>query len=89
MKQKVFIFLALIFLVIVLIGLNAASYVQKDRTPDSELSPNRSTFNTGATGTRAFYELLAETGRRPARWQEPPSALLANDKNKPQTFVII
>ncbi|MBA3600368.1 MAG: DUF4350 domain-containing protein [Acidobacteria bacterium] len=89
MKQKVFIFLALIFLVIVLIGLNAASYVQKDKTPDSEFSPNRSTYNTGATGTRAFYELLAETGRRPARWQQPPSALLANDKNKPQTFVII
>ncbi len=89
MRQKLLIFLTLIFLVIVLIGLNAASYVQKDKTPDSEFSPNRSTYNTGATGTRAFYELLAETGRRPARWQQPPSALLANDKNKPQTFVII
>jgi hypothetical protein len=89
MRQKLLIFLALIFLIIILIGLNAASYVQKDKTPDSEFSPNRSTYNTGATGTRAFYELLAETGRRPARWQEPPSALLANDRNKPQTFVII
>ncbi len=89
MRQKLFIILALIFLIIVLIGLNAASYVQKDKTPDSEFSPNRSTYNTGATGTRAFYELLAETGRRPTRWQEPPSALLANARNKPQTFVII
>jgi len=89
LKQKVFIFLALFFLIIVLIGLNAASYVQKDKTPDSEFSPNRSTYNTGATGTRAFYELLAETSRQPMRWQEPPSALLANDRNKPHTFVII
>ena len=89
MRQKLLIFAALIFLIIVLIGLNAASYVQKDKTPDSEFSPNRSTYNTGATGTRAFYELLAETGREVTRWQEPPSALLANNKNKPQTFVII
>jgi len=89
MRQKLLIFTASIFLIIVLIGLNAASYVQKDKTPDSEFSPNRSTYNTGATGTRAFYELLAETGRQPVRWQEPPSALLANNKNKPQTFVII
>ena len=89
MRQKLLIFLALFFLIIVLIGLNAASYVQKDKTPDSEFSPNRSTYNTGATGTRAFYELLAETGREATRWQEPPSALLANNKNKPRTFVII
>ncbi len=89
MKQKFFIFAGLILLVVVLIGLNAASYVQKEKTPDSEFAPNRSTFNAGATGTRALYELLAETGRRPARWQEPMSALLINDKNKPQTFVVI
>ena len=89
MRQKLLIFAALIFLIIILIGLNAASYVQKDKTPDSEFSPNRSTYNTGVTGTRAFYELLAETGREVTRWQEPPSALLANNKNKPQTFVII
>lgn len=89
MRQKFLIFGALIFLVITLVGLNAASYVQKEKTPDSEFSPNRSTFNAGATGTRAFYDLLAETGRKPTRWQESPSALLINDKNKPQTFVVI
>ncbi len=90
MKQKLLIFAAFIFLIIVLIGLNAASYVQKDKMPDSELNPNRSTYNAGATGTRAFYDLLAETGRRPARWQEPPSALLSGaDKNRPQTFVVV
>lgn len=91
MRQKFFIFLALVFLVVLLVGLNAASYVQKEKLPDDEFNPNRSTYNTGATGTRALYELLAETGRKPARWQEPPSALLSglNGKNNPSTFVVV
>ncbi|HLM60130.1 MAG TPA: DUF4350 domain-containing protein, partial [Pyrinomonadaceae bacterium] len=89
MRQKFLIFTALIFLTIALVGLNAASYVQKEKTPDNEANPNRSTYNAGATGTRAFYELLAETGRPVSRWQESPSALLVNDKNQPRTFVIV
>jgi hypothetical protein len=92
MKQKFLVSTALIFLIVVLVGLNAASYVQKEKTPDSEASPNRSTYNAGATGTRAFYDLLAETGRRVSRWQQPPSALLAaadGGADAPQTFVII
>jgi len=88
-RQKLSIFLALIFLIIILIGLNAASFVQKEKVPDSEENPNRSTYNFGATGTRAFYDLLAETGRRPARWLEPVSALLSGGKNTPSTFVIV
>ncbi len=89
MRQKLFIFLALFLLIIVLVGLNAASFVQKEKVPDSEANPNRSTYNFGATGTRAFYDLLAETGRRPTRWLEPMSALLSGGKNKPSTFVVI
>lgn len=89
MKEKFFIFSALIFLLIVLVGLNAASFVQKEKVPDSEANPNRSTYNFGATGTRAFYDLLAETGRRPTRWLEPMSSLLSGGKNKPSTFVVI
>ncbi len=88
MRQKFLIILALIFLVALLIGLNAASYVQKDKEPDQEINPNRSTFNTGSTGTRAFYDLLAETGNKVTRWQESPAELL-NAKNSPTTFVII
>lgn len=89
MKQRLFIFLALIFLVVLLVGLNAASYVQKAETPDSEFYPNRSTYNPGSTGTRAFYELLAATGSQPVRWQEETAELLRNSKDTPQTFVII
>ena len=89
MKQRFFIFLALIFLIITLIGLNAASYVQQEKVPDTEFNPNRSSYNVGATGTRAFYDLLAETGKRVTRWQEPPAALLTKGKNAPSTFVVV
>ena len=88
MKQRLFIFSAFILLIIILVGLNAASYVQKEKEPDNEFFPNRSSYNAGATGTRAFYELLSETGRNPMRWQEPPNALLSG-KNAPQTFVVV
>ena len=89
MKQRFLILIGIVVLIIVLIGLNAASFVQKEKVPDSEFKPNRSSFNTGATGTRAFYDLLAETGRKPMRWQESPSALLNAGKNTPSVFVII
>ncbi len=89
MRQKFFIFASIVVLLLILIGLNAASYVKKEQTPDTEMNPNRSTYNTGATGTRAFYDLLAETGRRVSRWQESTSALANRDKNAPDVFVFI
>ncbi len=89
MKQKFLIIFALIFLLITLIGLNAASYVQKEKIPDSEIEPNRSTYNTGPTGTRAFYELLAETGRKVKRFQAPFPAGGRFDAGEFSTFVII
>lgn len=90
MKEKLLIFLALALLIIILIGLNAASYVQKEQIPDSEASPNRSTYNIGATGTRAFYDFLAETGHQVTRWQDvPPSSADFDKSHHPQTFVII
>lgn len=88
MKQKLLVFLFLIVMAALLVGLNAASYTQKQKTPDSESAPNRSTFNNGATGTQAFYSLLAETGRKVARWQESPAALVTAKANKPAVFVV-
>lgn len=89
MRQQLLIFLGFIFLITLLVGLNAASYTQKEKMLDSESFPNRSTYNTGATGTRAFYDLLAESERKVTRWQESTSALLSNNKNNPSTFVIV
>jgi hypothetical protein len=90
MKQKFLIFIGAVVVIGALILLNAAAFVQRERLPDNEIRPNRSTFNTGATGTRAFYELLAETGRRVTRWQEPPANLFNyNRSDAPTVFVII
>lgn len=88
MKQRFFIFFGVIIVIGLLIGLNAASFSQKEKEADNEINPNRSTFNTGATGTRAFYDLLSETGRKVTRWQESPSKLLTA-QNKPSVFVIV
>lgn len=89
MRQKLFVFLTLIGLVVILIGLNAATYVQKQKVADTELVPNRSSYNPGSTGTQALYSLLSETGRKVVRWQEPPDALRTARKNKPNVFVVI
>jgi hypothetical protein len=89
MRQKLFVFLTLIGLVVILIGLNAATYVQKQKVADNELVPNRSTYNPGSTGTQALYSLLSETGRKVVRWQETPDALRIARKNKPNVFVVI
>ena len=89
MRQKLTIFLLFIVLILILVGLNAASYVQKEKTPDTEVAPNRSTYNSGTTGTLAFYTLLSETGRKVIRWQEPVDGLLDYGRNSVQTFVVI
>lgn len=88
MREKVFILISMVLILVVLIGLNAASYTKKDKIPDNEFRPNRSTFNTGATGTRAYFDLLKETGHKVVRWQDKPAFLLS-EKVKPNVFVII
>src|SRR5829696_7828309 len=89
MKQKLAIFIFLILLIALLVGLNAASYVQKEKTPDTETMPNRSSFNAGSTGTQAFYTLLTESGHKVVRWQEPTAALITAGKRAPNVFVVI
>lgn len=81
--------MSLLVLIIILVGLNAASYTQKEEGVEREINPNRSTYNAGATGTRAFFEFLQETGRKPVRWQKPLAAISTEDKTRPQVFVII
>jgi hypothetical protein len=89
MKQKLLIFLVLIFLVLLLAGLNAATYVQKEKVPDTEFAPNRSSYNSGSTGTQAFFSLLSETGRNVTRWQSSLETLSSQAKGRPDVFVMI
>ena len=89
MRQRLAIFVVLIVVVGLLVLLNAASYVQVEPTADSEVSPDRSTLNAGATGTRALYDFLHESGYQVARWRDSTSSLLSLNGPKPQTIVVI
>ncbi len=57
-------------ILIVLFALSAAGTVTLDRLSEDEYVPNRSSYNTGATGTRGFYQLLEESGYQVERWRE-------------------
>ena len=89
MRQRLVVIITLIVVVIVLVAMNAASYVRVEHEGDSELTPDRSTFNSGATGTQALYDFLRESGHHVVRWREGSSSLLTFSGPKPSTFVII
>jgi Domain of unknown function (DUF4350) len=89
MRQRLAIIITVLVVLVILIGLNAASYVKVEQSPDSEQSPDRSTFNSGPTGTRALYDFLQEAGYQVSRWRESPSALLSFSGSKPATLVIV
>ncbi|MFN0110236.1 MAG: DUF4350 domain-containing protein [Blastocatellia bacterium] len=54
----------------VIIALSAAGNFDFDRPVENEREPIRSSYNPGPTGTRAFYQLLEETGRPVTRLRE-------------------
>ena len=89
MRQRLVVIITLIVVVVVLVLLNAASYVKVEPTADSESTPDRSTFNAGATGTRALYDFLHESGYQVGRWRESTASLLSFNGPKPATMVVI
>src|SRR5262245_35997684 len=89
MRQRLLVIISLIVVVVILVLLNAASYVKVEPTADSETTPDRSTFNAGATGTRALYDFLHESGYQVGRWRESTASLLGFNGPKPVTMVVI
>ncbi|MBA3513348.1 MAG: DUF4350 domain-containing protein [Pyrinomonadaceae bacterium] len=89
MRQRIAIIVTVVVVLGVLIAINAASYQREDERQDTELSPNRSSYHSGATGTRALYDFLSESGYPVMRWREVPAQLLVDTRQKVQTFVII
>lgn len=89
MRQRLAIIITILVVLGALVVLSSASYVHVEQTPDSEFSPDRSTINSGATGTRALYDFLYESGYQVVRWREPTGALLNSGGIKPATFVIV
>lgn len=89
MSQRLGIIITIVLAIGVLVAINSAAYVNEEEQQDSELYPNRSTYNAGATGARALYDLLSESGYKVMRWRETPDRLLGVSGQKVQTFVII
>ncbi|MCU1264008.1 MAG: hypothetical protein JWM21_326 [Acidobacteria bacterium] len=89
MRQRLAIIVTITLVVGLLIALNAVNYVQTAEPDETELMPNRSTYNSGATGTRALYDLLNEAGYRVTRWRESPQILLSQARARVKTFVVV
>lgn len=90
MRQRLAIFVTVTLVIGLLIALNATSYVSPQQKVDSEVSPDRSTYNAGATGTRALFDFLNETGRKVIRWRDAPAAMLnTSGEARPTTFVVV
>src|SRR5436190_5203116 len=89
MRQRLIIIVTLIAVVVVLVLLNAVSYVKVEATPDTEGWPDRSTYNAGPTGTRALYDFLHESRYDVTRWRESTTSLLSSSGPKPATVVIV
>jgi hypothetical protein len=89
MRQRLGIIITFLLAIGVLIAINSAAYVSEEEQQDSEISPNRSSYNAGPTGTRALYDFLSESGYKVMRWREAPDRLLGTAGEKIQSFVII
>jgi hypothetical protein len=89
MRQRLGIIITIVLAIGLLVAINSVAYVSKEKKQDSELAPDRSTYNAGPTGTRALYDLLGESGYKVMRWRETPEKLPGEGGKQVQTFVII
>ncbi len=89
MRKRLGIIVTIVLAIAVLVAINSLSYVSEEEKQDSEFAPNRSTYHSGPTGTRAFYDLLSESGYRVMRWRETPEKLLGSSGDRVSTFVVI
>ena len=89
MRQRLTIILTFVVIIGVLIVLNMITYVKEEKLQDTEISPYRSTYHSGPTGTRALHDFLSESGYKVMRWREAPERLLSEAGRNVSTFVVI
>ena len=89
MRQRLTIILTFVVIIGLLVLLNSLTYVTDDSSRDSEIAPNRSTYHSGPTGTRAFHDLLSESGYKVIRWREAPEKLVGNSGSLISTLVVV
>jgi Domain of unknown function (DUF4350) len=86
MVRYFWITLTILLIIGLLIGLSAAGTIELDRPYESEKEPIRSSFSTGPTGTRAFYQLLEESGKPVARLLD---SYLSLDKKASKSLLVV
>ncbi len=89
MRQRITIILTFVVIIGLLVILNSLTYVRKEKTEDMEIVPNRSTYHSGPTGTRALHDFLNESGHKVIRWRESPERLFSENGKLINTFVVI
>jgi len=89
MRQRFIIVLTFVVIIGLLVILNSLTYVTKEKVQDLETAPNRSTYHSGPTGTRALHDFLNESGYKVMRWRESPERLFGESGKRVNTFVVI
>src|SRR6266496_4012258 len=89
MRSRVTITVGVLVVIGVLVALSSLSYAPKERKPDAEFSADGSTYNSGASGTKALYDFFSEGGYQVIRWRDPISKLGKSESIKPKTLVLI
>jgi uncharacterized protein DUF4350 len=89
MRQRLTIILTFVVIIGLLVIINTISHVQDEPTHDLEFAPNRSTYHSGPTGTRALHDYLNESGYRVMRWREPLPQLMSRSGRMVTTLVVV
>src|SRR3954469_15872815 len=89
MRQRLTIILSFVVIIGLLVVINALSHVQEESPHDLELAPNRSTYHSGPTGTRALHDFLNESGHKVIRWREASEQLFSQSGRLVSTFVVV
>jgi len=89
MRQRLTLILTVVVIIGVLVLVSSISYVKKEKLPDYEIAPNRSTYHSGPTGLRALYDFLSESGYKVIRWKDTPQRLSTGSGKLVKTFVVV
>lgn len=89
MRQRLTIILTFVVIIGLLVVINTLTHVQEEETRDLEVFPNRSTYHSGPTGTRALHDFLNESGYSVMRWREPLGKLMSRSGQMVRTLVIV
>jgi len=89
MRQRLTIILTFAVIIGLLALVSSIRYVKKEKQQDFEIAPNRSTYHSGPTGLRAFFDFLHESGYKVIRWRDQPQKLLTDAGKEIKTFVVV